>query len=143
MIHARGSATRGEIYALRDSALTPNVSYLYWLEEVELNGTTRLYGPAPGTWLLRYALRPAHPNPFAGSTVIRFDVPAASPVIVRIYDITGRLVREVAKGQFAIGTHTVAWDGRDAEGHAVPSGIYLTKMVSGKFTESKKVVVLR
>jgi hypothetical protein len=143
LIPARGSATRGETYAVRDSALVPNVGYLYWLEEVELTGATRLYGPAPGSWLLRYALRPAYPSPFAGSTVIRFDVLAASPVSVRIYDITGRLVRELAEGRFAIGTHTLAWDGRDSQGHAVPSGIYLTKMVAGKFTESKKVVVLR
>ena len=70
------------------------------------------------------------PNPFNPSTTIRYDLPEASHVRLSIYDITGRHVRALVDAYTAAGTHAVVWDGTDASGRAVASGVHLVRLVS-------------
>jgi hypothetical protein len=67
----------------------------------------------------------SYPNPFNASTQIRFSLPEQTDVSVAIYDISGRLVRELVSGAFPAGEHAVVWDGTNASGERVTSGIYL------------------
>jgi hypothetical protein len=143
LIPGAGSPTRGTEYRFTDRDPRPNIPYDYWLEEIELDGTRRVYGPVEGMWVLKYALRPAAPNPMAKGTVIRYDVPVSSQVVLRVYDVTGRMVRELVNAKVPLGTHSVLWDGRDHDGQLMPSGVYFTRMAAGDFSEAKKLVVLR
>jgi hypothetical protein len=81
------------------------------------------------------------PNPFRGSTEIRFDVPNAARVGVVIYDAAGRELRSLADGVMAAGPHTVAWDGADASGRRVPSGVYFYRLSIDGRTEARRVIV--
>lgn len=82
-------------------------------------------GDAPGALPALVALGPATPSPFAVSTEIAFALGAPARVWLRVFDAHGRVVRELVPGaECAAGAHRVRWDGRDAEGSAVPSGVY-------------------
>lgn len=85
------------------------------------------------------------PNPFAESTAIRFAIPAsgARSTTVAVYDLAGRLVRELASGPRSAGSHTVTWDGRDSAGRRVAAGVYLTRVEADGETAVRKVVHLR
>jgi len=76
-----------------------------------------------------FALHGAAPNPFNPSTTISFDLPAAFPVSLRIYDAAGRLVRTLlANDPGSAGRNEVVWNGRDDGGKQVASGVYLYRL---------------
>jgi hypothetical protein len=83
------------------------------------------------------------PNPFAGTTEIRFALPEAARVSVAVYDASGRLVARVADKDFGQGEHRVVWDGRTASGQDVPSGIYFYMLEAGGHKYMKKAVIVR
>jgi hypothetical protein len=71
------------------------------------------------------------PNPFAGSTSIRFQVPEAaggSRVRLDVFDLSGRRVRTVAEGAYLPGAYTVTWDGSDASGRRAGAGVYFFRL---------------
>ena len=90
-----------------------------------------------------------YPNPFNPSTAISFALPEAGKVTLRIYSLTGQLVRQVASGNYANGTHHVVWDAKDEAGSHVASGIYFYKLVvqpeSGgvPFVQTRKMTLLK
>jgi len=84
------------------------------------------------------------PNPFTGSTSIRFEIPApGGHVSVRVYALSGRLVRELEDSMLPGGTHELAWDGRDHGGNHVASGVYFYQFVGAGLRERRKMVLLR
>jgi hypothetical protein len=84
------------------------------------------------------------PNPFNPSSVIRYDVPAGGgDVRIRIFDVTGRLVRTLVDGWQSPGRRSVAWDGRDSGGGIVASGVYFYRMEAPGFERTRKMVLLR
>jgi flagellar hook assembly protein FlgD len=85
-----------------------------------------------------------HPNPFNPSTTIGYYLPVDSPVTLEVYDSSGRLVaRLLNAAKQAKGTHSVTWNGADAQGRGSSSGVYFYRLTSGKETISKKMVLLR
>ncbi len=87
-------------------------------------------------------LLPAFPNPFNPATTIRFVVPGeragSRRVELRIYDVEGRLVRNLASGPFETGEHAVVWDGRTGAGGRAASGAYFMKLeVDGEVRTGK------
>jgi hypothetical protein len=83
------------------------------------------------------------PSPFMGSTVLRMDLAQEAPVAVRIYSVSGRLVRDLVKERRPAGHHEVAWDGRDNAGRAVTPGVYFVRMQADDVTQVKRVVKVR
>ncbi len=77
--------------------------------------------------LRRIRLRSA-PNPFADATAIRLDLPRATEGVLRVLAVDGRVVRTLADGRLAAGTHRLIWDGRDAAGREAPAGVYLLRL---------------
>jgi glycosidase len=75
-----------------------------------------------------FALEQNYPNPFNPATTIRFSLPAAADVSLTVFDVLGREVASLAIGRRAAGVHTAVWDGRNAEGNAVGSGIYFYRL---------------
>jgi hypothetical protein len=90
-----------------------------------------------------FALHQNVPNPFNPTTRIRFDLPEAADVRLVIYDVSGRKIRELASGTMAAGAREVTWDGRDAGGRAAASGIYFYRLDAGRFTQTRKMILLR
>ena len=88
------------------------------------------------------------PNPFvvnaAGHTTIGFDLAQSMNVTVRVFDMLGHEVRTlVADEGRAAGHNTVEWDGRDATGNLVATGLYYYQLVTPTFTQTVKMQVVR
>ena len=86
----------------------------------------------------QFALHPAFPNPFNPTTVIRFDLASQSPVELKVYDVTGRLVRTLVSNVMAAGGHTVRFDGGN-----LASGVYFCRLKAGSFTQTRKLLLLK
>lgn len=85
-----------------------------------------------------YALYNNYPNPFNPSTVIKFDLPKASNVTLKIYDVIGREVQTLVNKDMAAGTHMV-----DFNASRLSSGIYFYKIEAGNFVQTKKMILIK
>jgi hypothetical protein len=80
-----------------------------------------------------------------GTATVHFGLAKADRVEVKVYDVTGRLVRTLADRNFDAGPQTLKWDGTNDQGRVVPRGVYFTqvKFINSGFTDAKKVTVLK
>ena len=85
-----------------------------------------------------FALLGNRPNPFNPSTEIRFDIPTATFVSLRVYDVMGREVAALVDRQVDAGSHRATWI---ASGQ--PSGLYLYRLVAGDFVDTRRMVLLK
>jgi hypothetical protein len=91
-----------------------------------------------------YRLHPNFPNPFNPTTTIHYDIPDRQRVRLGVFDAGGRLVRWLVAGTAEdAGTHRVVWDGRNAAGTAMSSGVYFYRLEAGTFTDSQRMVLAR
>jgi len=91
-----------------------------------------------------FTLHAAAPNPFNPQTTIAFENPRQEEVTLRIFDLSGRLVRELIAGEFrAPGRHEIVWNGRDDAGRQVASGTYFYRLEAGEFAETKRMVLVK
>ncbi len=84
-----------------------------------------------------------YPNPFNPQTTIRFTLKDNAPVSLKIYNVSGQLVKTLVSGTRTAGEHTVRWDGRNDAGQAVSSGVYFYKLVTKNFSQTRKMVLLK
>lgn len=84
-----------------------------------------------------------HPNPFNPATQLRFALPSAGLVLLRIFDVNGRLVREWREEQRYAGEHVVLWDGKDEAGKDAASGIYISQIIFGGEQQMVKMTLVR
>jgi hypothetical protein len=85
----------------------------------------------------------AVPNPFNPSTELRFSLPRAGKVSLRLYDVSGRLVRVIHEGELPAGQHRRRWDGRDDAGRSVASGAYYARLVTSEGQITKSLALVR
>jgi hypothetical protein len=90
-----------------------------------------------------FALLQNHPNPFNPTTHIRYELPKDSPVRLVIYNVNGQVVRELVNGVRPAGRHVVEWDGRNATGDGVSSGVYFYQITAGTFAMTKKLILIK
>ncbi len=89
-------------------------------------------------------LRQNLPNPFAARTAIAFDLPQRERVTLRIFDVTGRLVKTLANGSdLEAGSHRLDWDGRDERGALLQAGLYFCRLDAGVVGETRRMVFAR
>jgi len=90
-----------------------------------------------------FALHRNRPNPFTRSTTIGFDLPVASPVSLEVFDLLGRRVATLARGQYPAGRHMAVWNLREGSGASVHRGIYVYRLEAGTFRARRKMSVLQ
>jgi len=91
-----------------------------------------------------YVLSPNYPNPFNPSTSFTFTLPIDKRVSVKVYDMTGRLVKTLVNDEFyTAGTHQATWDGTNASGTPVASGTYLYTLEHGTFRQSRTMLLIK
>jgi hypothetical protein len=90
-----------------------------------------------------YLLEQNYPNPFNPSTQIRFGVPQSERVSLTIYNMLGQKLATLIDGLMAAGSHVVTWNGRDARGVQLPSGVYFYTLRTSSFLASKKMLLLK
>jgi len=82
------------------------------------------------------------PNPFRGTANIRFGLARAGEVRLELFDLAGRRVQTLASGVLGPGPHDVHWDGRDAHGANVRSGVYFVRLTTPSQVFHSRVVAL-
>jgi hypothetical protein len=84
------------------------------------------------------------PNPFNPTTSIRFFVARdGARVRMSVYDVAGRLVSDLVDGPATAGEHTARWDGTDAGGKPVASGVYFVRLSVDGWSDSRKMALLK
>jgi len=96
-----------------------------------------------------YALYANYPNPFNPSTSIPLAIPQwadgrrREAVSLTLFNALGQVVRTWDLSGWSPGFHSLNWDGRDGQGHAVASGVYLMRLRAGEFVQVRKALLLR
>lgn len=91
----------------------------------------------------KHALHQNYPNPFNPTTVIRYDLPEASEVTLKIYDVIGREVRTLVNAKQSAGYKSIAWDGRNEQGVSVSSGVYIYRLLAGNHAQTRKMLFVQ
>ncbi|MCK4680296.1 T9SS type A sorting domain-containing protein, partial [bacterium] len=90
------------------------------------------------------AVHPATPNPFGHRTALSYELPSAGMVGVRVFDVSGKLVRTLVDSEYqTAGPRTLVWNGRDDGGRPVASGVYFFKVDIGGESLKRRAVLLR
>jgi len=90
-----------------------------------------------------YELKQNYPNPFNPSTTIEMVLPNAGNVHLVIYDVLGREVTRLVDGPMNFGTHKVVWNGRNANGQSLASGVYFAQLRADNFRYVRKMVLVK
>lgn len=88
-------------------------------------------------------LAPPRPMPFSREVMISYNLPQEEHVQMRVFDVSGRLVRTLAVGSASAGTHFVLWDGTDDGGSAISAGVYLLRLEAGGAVRTRRLVSVR
>jgi hypothetical protein len=93
----------------------------------------------------KYRLYQNYPNPFNPTTTINFDIPVGTYnyMSLRIYDITGELIKTLINGEKEPGYHSAIWNGRDETGKEVASGLYFYRLESENFMKTKPCLLVK
>ena len=86
----------------------------------------------------QFSLSQNYPNPFNPKTVVSFQLPVASHVVLTVYDLLGREVAVLVNGQNAPGSYEATFDGS-----GLASGVYIYRLQAGNFLVSKRLILLK
>jgi photosystem II stability/assembly factor-like uncharacterized protein len=101
------------------------------------------HGKAPVSSSSEVVLYANSPNPFAASTGISYELPAAADVSLKIFNVLGQEVRTLVDGTQPAGRNSVPWDGRDARGELLGSGVYFSALQVNGQVRTEKMLLLR
>lgn len=113
-----------------------------WPVEMTVSPAVALPGggdPLPG----KFILHQNYPNPFNPFTNIGFRISDRGFVSLEVFDVIGRKITTLVKGELLPGEHEFRWDGRDEAGRQVGSGVYIYRLRAGDFVQSLKMLLLR
>jgi len=117
-----------------------NDAFIFCVDDVLIGGSD---GDDPVVSMVTTELHNNFPNPFNPETTITYSVKGASPVSIEIYNVKGQLVKTLVNDSKEAGTHSVVWNGMDGNGRAVSSGVYYYKMNAGKYSSTRKMILMK
>ena len=88
-------------------------------------------------------LNRSYPNPFLAAATIEYQLPRAGLVSLKVYNISGQLVKTLVDGERKAGYYSAVWNGRNGSGQGVSSGVYIVRLSSGDGTITKKLAKIR
>jgi len=110
-------------------------------------GVAPVTGVSEPSGALTFALMPIAPNPAVRNARIRYVIPGSAGAglnaSVRVFDVSGRLVRVLAAGPHAPGAHTVTWDGLNSAGARLGAGAFFVELAAGSYRSVRRVILLR
>jgi beta-glucanase (GH16 family) len=149
-VEGRGSTLSGHSYSYIDRSVSSG-EYYYHIKQIDLDGGSETFPEMEvivGVVAGQFNLLQSYPNPFNPTTTIEYVLPEPSKVSLKLYNMLGQEVVTLAEGQQSAGYFSVTWDGRDADGNHISSGVYVyrftAKGASGKtYTSLKKMMMLK
>ncbi len=137
--------TMGKTYRYRVAAVNSMGYGSGYSQEVE--GRTGVRGRKEERLPTRFFLSQNYPNPFNSNTAIGYQQSAISSqrsaVSLKIYNILGQEIKTLIDEKQAPGYYSVLWDGTNQEGKELPSGVYLYRLRAGRFSQTRKMVLIR
>jgi photosystem II stability/assembly factor-like uncharacterized protein len=133
----------GASFVLSDRATEPSTRYTYHVVIYENGRAAASFDTELETPAVAFSLSQNYPNPFNPSTSIEVTMAEGGRAALEIYDARGTLVRTLLDGRLLAGTNTVKWDGCNAAGTKVASGMYFYRFTAGTSSVSRKMVLLR
>lgn len=131
-------------YHYMDEAVKPRHSYSYVLTATDSNGREVICGYTNGDTMhnpVSLSLGRPSPNPTASTATIRYTLSTPGRMSLDIYDLSGRLVRNLASGDANAGDTQIVWDGKDGSGHAAANGVYTVTLSAQGKVETRRLVV--
>ncbi|MCS6989308.1 MAG: T9SS type A sorting domain-containing protein, partial [Chloroherpetonaceae bacterium] len=141
----QGTTSQGHRYAYIDEGVQVGKTYRYALRSTDLNGTVHDYPQtvtvevtrlAPKTFV--YKLEQNYPNPFNPSTRIAYQIAAPSDVRLEVFDMLGRKVATLVSERKEAGEYVVTFDATN-----LSSGVYLYRLQTEKFSQTKKMILMK
>ena len=90
-----------------------------------------------------FALHQNYPNPFNPTTTIKFDIPEPTYISLKIYNLMGQEVRSLNNKWLPTGSHRLIWNGKDQQGIPVSTGVYIYRLQSQTFQQTRKMLLLK
>jgi hypothetical protein len=128
----------------QDGDVLPGSVYEYKLGLVFSNGDELLVGPVAMTIPIiprNFALHQNAPNPFNQLTAIRYQLKSPGHTSLKIYDLSGRVVRTLVNEEKEAGYYSTSWDRKNERGEELSNGIYFYRLVSSDFEATKKMIL--
>jgi hypothetical protein len=142
---ATGATVEGGLVRIVDSTAEAGRTYEYRV--MDSTESLLFYSEPIFVPVLRARLEGAAPNPFNPSTQVRFEVPGTAgalvPAVLRVYDLSGRLVRTLVAEPVTPGTHSVTWNGQDDSGARVASGVYFARLSCAGVEQATKLTLVK
>jgi len=115
-------------------------AFIFFVDDVVVGGTP---SDDPTVPVIATELHGNYPNPFNPETTITYSVKTAEPVTIGIYNVKGQLVKTLVNETKEAGNHSVVWRGDDNSGRSVSSGVYYYKMNAGKYSSTRKMILMK
>lgn len=149
-----GNSAMSNDYQFTDKEVEPRKTYFYYLEDIDIAGEKNKSGiikvvvPPAQPIPKEFRLLQNFPNPFNPDTWLPYQLAADAPVSIHICNIQGQLVRRLNLGKQEAGYYVTKgkaayWDGRNADGDQVASGIYWYILQAGEFNAIRRMVILK
>ncbi len=138
-VNGHGNSNSVKQYSYIDNTIT-NGSYSYRLKQIDNTGNYE-YSKVVEVSLMKpmeFSLGQNYPNPFNPSTAIKFSLPMDSKVVLDVYNTIGQKVSELVNAQMSAGNHEVNFNASE-----LSSGIYIYRLTTGKFTSTKKMILMK
>jgi hypothetical protein len=144
-LRGRGTTSEQTRYAFEDKSVEIGKSYAYQLRSVDLDGAIHDYPDAVSVEVKsvaelpkQFALLQNYPNPFNPTTTIRYDLPSASEVSLKVFDLLGREVATLVNARRAAGAQVVQFNAA-----SFASGIYFYRLETASFSQTKKMLLAK
>jgi len=167
LIEGAGTDATPHDYSFTDDNVVPGKTYYYYVEDVDFTGHSNksdiiqvTVGQQPEQVIPdrfaktkpvipnMFALLQNYPNPFNPDTWVPYKLAKDTNVVIRIYNTNGKIVRTLRLGNQAAGVYVdkeraAYWDGKNERGDKVASGLYFYTLQAGKFTATKRMVIVK
>jgi len=138
-INGSGTTTETRSYFFEDENLSAG-TYQYRLKQIDMDGTFEYLSEVEAeiSPLKDFSLEQNFPNPFNPTTLIRFQLPEESLVVLKVYDILGKEIIELLNENKEAGVHQIEFNAQN-----LPSGTYIYRISAGDKIENKKMMLLK
>ena len=138
-VNGKGTTTEPSSYYFNDAPLVNGI-YYYRLKQSDFNGMVKYSNEIQVQFLniMNFSLNQNYPNPFNPATTIGYQLPAEGHVVIKIFDMLGNEVKTIVNENKPAGLHEITFDASD-----LGSGMYVYRMTSGNYIESRKMLLLK
>jgi hypothetical protein len=155
-LKSKGNSTTMQHYGTVDLISSTSVSTVWYkltqvdysgarteLKTIQLNVPHPLHNSVSPLQPDQYVVFPNYPNPFNATTIIPVQLARSGKISVAVFDVSGKRIKTLFRGNHSAGIHTFSWDGTDDHGVSVPSGVYIFDLLTENLHFTRKMLLVR